>query len=349
MCPGPSPGIGNLAGMAVTVVDVQLGERSYPVMIGSGASGELAAVVPQSARRAAIVTQPNIGVVVDPGIEHEVFLIEDGERAKTLDTVGDLCSRWARWGLTRADVVIGVGGGLVTDVAGFAASVYHRGIPAIHVATTLLGQIDAAVGGKTGVNLAEGKNLVGSFWQPTAVLCDTDVLRSLPRSEWRCGYGEMAKYHFLGTGDLGDLDLVDQIVRCVRLKADVVGGDEREAGRRAVLNYGHTLAHALEISGGFGLKHGEAVAVGLVYAAEVAHRLGRIDADRVAEHRRVVTGYELDYTLPSKSDSTDIITLFSKDKKALSGLTFVLDGPEGIETTLVDDESVLRAALEAMR
>src|SRR6201999_4140140 len=137
-------------------------------------------------------------------IEHETFHIGDGEAHKTLATVEDLCSRFARWGLSRADVVIGVGGGIVTDVAGFAASVYHRGLPVVHVATSLLAQIDAAIGGKTGVNLPEGKNLVGSYWQPSAVICDTSTLATLPPREYRCGLGELAKYHWLGGGRLDE-------------------------------------------------------------------------------------------------------------------------------------------------
>ncbi len=138
---------------------------------------------------------------------------------------------------------------MVTDVAGFAASCWHRGVGVIHVPTTLLGQIDAAIGGKTGVNLPEGKNLVGSFWQPLGVVCDTAVLASLPAAEWRSGRGEMAKYAFLGVEDLDELPLEEQVARCVACKARIVAADERESGMRMTLNYGHTLAHALEAPG----------------------------------------------------------------------------------------------------
>ena len=198
---------------------------------------------------------------------------------------------FAQLGLTRNDVVIGVGGGMVTDVAGFAAATWHRGVPVVHVATTLLGMVDAAIGGKTGVNLPEGKNLVGAFWQPSGVVCDLDALATLPDRERRSGDGEMAKYHFLTGDDLDAMTLTDRVARCVEIKADVVASDEREGGRRALLNYGHTLAHALEIATEHRLTHGEAVGVGLVYAAELAQRLGRIDADRVDEHRAVVGGH----------------------------------------------------------
>ncbi len=334
---------------AHTTIEVDLGDRTYPVVVGAGARHELASVLPPGVARVAIVTQTGIGVDVDPGVEHRTFVIDDGEHAKSLATIEHLCSEWAQWGLTRKDAVVAVGGGLVTDVGGFAAAVYHRGIPVVYVSTTLLGQIDAAVGGKTAVNLAEGKNLVGAFWQPSAVLCDTETLTSMPAREWRCGYGEMAKYQFLGAGDLRPLTLDEQIVRCIQLKADVVADDEREGGRRAILNYGHTLAHALEIAGAFDLRHGEAVAVGLVYAAEVAQRLGRIDAARVQVHRDVVAHYELDHRLPAGADPTELVELFHRDKKAVDGLTFVLDGPNGVETVKLDDEALLLDALEAMR
>src|SRR5262245_40037078 len=167
-------------------VAVPLGERSYPVLVGAGAAGELAALLPATAKRAAVVTQAGIPFTVEPGVEQRVFTIGTGEGYKTLATIEELCRAFAEWGLNRNDVVIGLGGGMVTDVAGFAASVYHRGLPVLHVPTTLLGMVDAAIGGKTGVNLSEGKNLVGTFWQPSAVLCDLDALSTLPEREWRC-------------------------------------------------------------------------------------------------------------------------------------------------------------------
>ncbi len=341
-------------------VEVRLsGGRSYPVLVGPGAVGELASVVPSGARRVAVVTQASIPVEVDPGVDHRVFTIGEGESAKTLSTVEDLCRAFAAWGLTRADAVVGVGGGVVTDVAGFAAASYHRGLPVVHVATTLLAQIDAAIGGKTGVNLPEGKNLVGAFWQPVAVLCDTAVLDTLPEREMSCGLGEMAKYHFLSGGDLGgghpgvgDLDglaLDERVARCIEIKAEVVAADEREAGRRAVLNYGHTLGHAIETTGRYDLRHGEAVAVGLVYAAELGRALGRIDDERVAEHRRVVDGYGLSGSLPGGADPDELMVAMGRDKKAIDGLTFVLDGPAGVEVVAGVDAGVVRDTIEAVR
>jgi 5-deoxy-5-amino-3-dehydroquinate synthase len=205
--------------------------------------------------------------------------------------------------------------------------------------------VDAAIGGKTGVNLPEGKNLVGAYWQPSGVLCDLDALSTLPPREMRCGMGEMAKYHFLAGDDLLDLEMVDRIARCVEIKAEVVGADEREGGRRALLNYGHTLAHALEIAGDFQLAHGEAVAIGLIYAAHLAYVLGRINEARVQQHYAVVGGlYELATALPDFPPE-QLLALMARDKKALDGLTFILDGDDGVE---VVTDVPKQAALDAL-
>jgi len=333
----------------VITIPVALGERSYDVLVGFGARHRLLEVLPIGVQRAVVVTQAAIGVEVDPGVEHQVLTIGAGEAEKDLETIEDLCRRFAQYGLTRGDVVVAVGGGMVTDVAGFAAAVYHRGVPVVHVSTTLLGQIDAAIGGKTGVNLPEGKNLVGAFWQPSAVLCDTEVLATLPPREYRSGLGEMAKYRFLGAPDLLDLPLDERVAACVRIKADVVASDEREGGRRAILNYGHTLAHALEIATDFEVMHGECVAIGLIYAAELAWRLGRIDRRRVDEHRATVGAYDLPMSLPPGVDVEELLPLFARDKKAVRGVTFVLDGPNGVEAVTGVDERFVREALEAVR
>jgi 5-deoxy-5-amino-3-dehydroquinate synthase len=330
-----------------TRVDVRLPDgRGYPVVVGHGARRELADVLPPASRRAAIVTQQGIGLDVDPGREHRSFLMGAGEAAKSLATVEELCRGFAAWGLTRRDCVVAVGGGVVTDTAGFAAACYHRGVPVVHVTTTLLGMVDAAIGGKTGVNLPEGKNLVGAFWQPAAVLCDLDALATLPERERRSGSGEMAKYAFLGAPDLAELDLEAAVAACVRLKGEVVAADEREGtGRRALLNYGHTLAHALEVDGAFDLRHGEAVAIGLVFAARLAARLGRIGAEKVAEHRRIVSGYDLANDVPPGHDPDRLLALMARDKKAVDGLTFVLDGPAGCEVVAGIEPALVREVL----
>jgi 5-deoxy-5-amino-3-dehydroquinate synthase len=340
-------------------VPLDFGDRSYAVLVGPGARHALARMLPPTAARAAVVTQEGIPVDVDPGVASDTFTMGTGEAAKSLATVEDLCRRFTRFGLTRRDVVVAVGGGVVTDTAGFAASVYHRGVAVVHVPTTLLGQVDAAIGGKTGVNLPEGKNLVGSFWQPGAVLCDTDVLATLPEREYRSGCGEMAKYHFLGREgeELEALALDARVARSVEIKASFAVADERETldgagpgGRpRACLNYGHTLAHALETAGGYDLRHGEAVAIGLVFAARLAARLGRIDDARVARHDRVVEGYGLPRALPPEADIDALLALMRRDKKSQGGLSFVLDGPVGVEPVHDVAAADVEAALKELR
>jgi 5-deoxy-5-amino-3-dehydroquinate synthase len=326
----------------VNELTVSLGDRSYPVLVGAGARHRLGQFVPVGAAKAAVVTQEQIPWPVDSGLEQEIFLIDDGEEAKNLETVEELCRRFARWHLHRGDVIVAVGGGVVTDVAGFAAAVYHRGVAVVHVPTSLLGQVDAAIGGKTGVNLPEGKNLVGAFWQPVAVLCDTETLTTLPPREYRSGLGEMAKYAFLGVEQLRDLSLDDAVAACVAAKAAVVGADERESGDRALLNYGHTLAHALETSGSYDLRHGEAVAIGLVFAARLAERLGRIGPDRVAEHEKLVASYDLPTRPPPGLVAGDLLAVMARDKKAAGrGLTFVLDGPAGCQVVPGIDPAVV--------
>jgi 5-deoxy-5-amino-3-dehydroquinate synthase len=331
------------------VVPVQLADRSYEVLVGDGVRSELSRVIPVRAKRVAIVTQEGLGIEVDPGREHKVFTMGDGEQSKSMDTVESLCRQFAQWGLTRADCVVAVGGGIVTDTAGYAAASYHRGVPVVHVSTTLVGQVDAAIGGKTGVNIPEGKNLIGAYWQPSGVVCDTALLSTLPPREYRCGLGEIAKYHFLGGEGIDALPIDEQVAACVAIKAAVVASDEREGGARATLNYGHTLAHAIEIAGDHDLRHGEAVAIGLIFAAELALRLGRIDADRVAEHRRVVGAYDLPLTLPIGLKNSELIALMGRDKKALDGITFVLDGPNGVESVTGVDVSIIEDSINAIR
>lgn len=333
-------------------VRVELADRSYDVIIGHGCVARLPELVPAGVERIAVVSQESIPItdrVVEQLQQWNVHLIDisRSETDKSLSTIERLCEFFVSNGITRQDLVIGVGGGLVTDVAGFAASVWHRGTRVVHVATTLLGMVDAAIGGKTGVNLAQGKNLVGSFWQPSGVLCDLDALETVSDREMRCGRGEISKYHFLTGEDLLALELPERIARCVRIKAEIVSGDEREGGQRALLNYGHTLAHAIETVGGHSLAHGEAVAVGLVFAARLARVMGRIDDSRVDYHEHVVgTAYGLETRPPKGLDVDAVMKTMARDKKALRGLTFVLDSPHGPEVVEGIEADVVKAALE---
>ena len=338
------------------VVNVELRDRGYPVYVGPQTRELLGELIPAEAERVAVITQESIGWTVDPGRKHLTINLDDGESAKSMSVVEDACRRMALAGFTRADAVVAVGGGVVADVGGFVAAVYHRGIRFINLATTLLAQVDAAIGGKTGVNLVEGKNLVGAFWQPTAVICDTEMLKTLPVREYRSGLGEVAKYHFLGSVPSPAESAIDRpavdpevVAACVQIKADVVAADEREGGRRAVLNYGHTLAHAIETAGQYDLRHGEAVAVGIAYAAEVARRLERISDERVEEHRQILARYDLPCALPKRLDSEKLLDLFKRDKKAIEGVTLVLDGPDGVEPVSGIDPTILRDSLGALR
>ncbi|MFD0691924.1 3-dehydroquinate synthase [Actinomadura fibrosa] len=300
------------------------------------------------ARRVVVVSARPEEWTPDPGVPSVLVPARDGEHHKTLAWVEELCRRFADFGLTRSDAVVSCGGGTTTDAVGLAAALYHRGVAVVHLPTSLLAQVDASVGGKTAVNLPQGKNLVGAYWQPRAVLCDTDYLETLPRRERINGYGEIARCHFIGAGDLRGRPVEEQIAASVALKASIVAADERDAGLRHLLNYGHTLGHALERATGYRLRHGEAVAVGTVFAGRLAGLLGRIGPDRVAEHESVVAAYGLPTALPADAGHGALIELMRRDKKATDGLTFVLDGPRGAEPVRDVPESAVAAALAEM-
>jgi 3-dehydroquinate synthase len=358
-------------------VTVDLGERSYDVEVGAGVLADAGAILNRHPRVAVVSQEPVATAwwpVVDEslraaGVRADLYLIGDGETAKTIATVDDLARRFAAGGLLRGDAVIALGGGVVGDTAGFAAAIYHRGIAVVQAPTTLLAQVDAAIGGKTAVNLPEGKNLVGAFHQPVAVLADTATLTTLPEREYRAGLGEVAKYALMGhrdvmawlhagaaDGRLGERNpelLTDIVAACAAIKAAVVAADEHErTGLRATLNYGHTLAHALETAGAHELLHGEAVAVGLVFAAELSAALGRIDSDAVAEHRELVEVLGLPTSAPAalaaQLSSDDLVGLMRRDKKASGGLTFVLCGERGLEVVNDPDAGALAKALWAV-
>jgi len=333
------------------VVEVPLPTGSYEVTIGRGVRAALPEIVAAlGARRAAVVTARPRRWLPELDLPTLVLPARDGEEAKTLSAVAELCSRFAEFGLTRDDVVVSCGGGTTTDTVGLAAALYHRGVSVVHLPTTLLAQVDASVGGKTAVNLPQGKNLVGAYWQPAAVLCDTDFLATLPARELANGYGEIARAHFIGTGDLRGRPLHEQITASVALKASIVAADERDRGLRHLLNYGHTLGHALERGTDYALRHGEAVAVGTVFAGRLASELGRITPERAAEHVDVVTGYGLSPALPREVDPDALVALMRLDKKATTGLTFVLDGPAGPELVRdVPAETVLKVLAEMPR
>ena len=361
--------MGGVPPTASQTIGVELGPRRYDISVGSGVLR--GAAIPLAGRaRVAVVTQANIAdLFAEPllaalhaaGTAAEIFLMGDGEEAKSLPTVESLCRRFAAWGLLRGDAVVALGGGVVGDTAGFTAASYHRGVACLQAPTTLLAQVDAAIGGKTGVNLPEGKNLVGAFHQPMAVLCDVDTLATLPEREYRAGLGEVAKYAFMGDAELSatladetaaaallardPAVLTDVVARSAGIKAAVVSADEHErTGLRATLNYGHTLAHALETIGHYGLLHGEAVAVGLVFATELAAALDRLPGDAPDATRQMLDRFGLPTAAPDGVAAADLITLMRRDKKAAGGLTFVLPAAGGGPLERVDDPPA--AALE---
>lgn len=286
------------------------------------------------------------------GVTVHLAEVPDAEAGKTLDVLGRLWDRCGEVGLTRQDAVISLGGGAVTDLAGFVAATWMRGIRVVHVPTTLLAMVDAAVGGKTGINTAAGKNLVGAFHEPSAVLVDLDTLRTLPRNELVAGMAEIVKAGFIADPvilELVEADpersldpaadvLPELITRSIQVKADVVAADLRESHLREILNYGHTLGHAVEHREGYTWRHGNAVSVGLVFAAELARAAGRLDGATADRHRAVLAslGLPVSYhpgVLP------ELIDTMRGDKKTRAGqLRFVvldalakpgrLEGPE---------------------
>lgn len=344
-------------------IRVDLAERSYDVLVERGARHQLNELIARrvpDARYVVLIApetlQGESWFDFAPHVPWSIISIPDGEHAKKLSIVEQLCEEFLARGLSRRDVVVSVGGGATCDVAGFAAAVYQRGLSVIHVATTLVAQVDAAIGGKTGVNLAGAKNMVGSFHQPVGVLCDLETLETLPDRERLCGLGEIAKCWLLESRSIDELertDLSHWIEVAISLKAAIVSADEREGAQRALLNYGHTLAHALEaeqMSGAsFDLRHGEAVAIGLAFAARLARRLGRVDDTVVAHHDAVLDFLDLPRSMPPSANVEELLIAMSKDKKAHHSLTFVLAG--GAEFSVVDSLSIndVRAALESFK
>ena len=344
-------------------ISVDLAERSYEVVLADDARRELPnllAVRAPRARTVVVVTSSTLRhqpwFDLQSGREQHVLEVPDGEGAKSFATLEQLCDAFAALGLSRHDVVVAVGGGAVTDLVGFAAASYLRGVGVVHVPTSLVGQVDAAIGGKTAINLRSGKNLVGAFHQPLGVLCDFSTLSTLPARERAAGLGEVAKCWLLEgrpAQGLNDTTLAELVELSVRLKASIVSGDEFEGGQRALLNYGHTLAHALELialeRNPDELRHGEAVAVGLAYAVRLARALGRVDDERVVEHDAVLGALGLSRGLPRSMSSALLLEVMGHDKKAHHDLTFVLPGTDGFEVVAGIDPGLVTAVLESFR
>ena len=329
-------------------LEVALGERSYLIHIGAGVLERADALLARDVRRAVIVSNETVATLHLPtlaaslaraGIRSDTILVPDGEGYKSWETLHDVLTRLLELRADRTTCVIALGGGVVGDLAGFAAAIYQRGVPFVQVPTTLLAQVDSSVGGKTGINHALGKNMIGAFHQPLAVLIDTDCLSTLPARQLAAGLAEVVKHgairdaaffdwlegHAAALRD-GDADALGHaIYESCRIKAEVVAADERETGERAILNFGHTFGHAIETATGYGAwLHGEAVAAGMVLASRLStlvSGLSRPDADRV---ERVVSRASLPVAAP-KLGLERWLELMSHDKKVRGGVPrFVL-------------------------
>lgn len=355
----------------VEALTVNLGERSYDLRFGLDLSGDVRAIVEglvSAGRRVAVVTDRNLTAEQEEMLEAmfgalPVLALEPGEATKSVDELGRVLEFLAKERLDRTSAVFAVGGGVIGDLAGYAAASYVRGIDFYQVPTSLLAMVDSSVGGKTGINLAAGKNLAGAFHQPRGVFIATSVLGTLPDREFAAGMAEVIKYGLLGDAELfarlreepltvASSELAAVIRRCCALKARVVEADERElakTGGRALLNLGHTFGHAIEQVTGYGkYLHGEAVAVGLAAAARLSQKLGYIGVDDVAAVEAVVAAHALPARLKKPLALTDLMAAMALDKKVRAGKSrFVVLKAIG-EAITVDDVDPARAE-EAFR
>jgi 3-dehydroquinate synthase len=334
------------------VVKVPLGDRTYNILIGRNLLGRLGTECArlQLGRRCAVISDRNVAPRYAKAVQHslsqagfESFLITvpAGETAKSMKSVQACYDKLAAYRLERKSFIVALGGGVVGDLAGFVAATYLRGIAFVQVPTTLLAQVDSSVGGKVGVNLKAGKNLVGAFHQPRVVLCDFDTLKTLPAREYRAGLAEVIKYGVIRDATLfallerkmpgllnrNEKILADVVARCCEIKADVVGEDETEGGVRAILNFGHTIGHALEAISGYGkYLHGEAIAIGQVAAANLSARLSGLPAADVGRITRLFQRAGLPTGVKLSSQQVNKMCAAMKLDKKVSGgeIKFVL-------------------------
>ena len=345
-----------------TLVTVGLDERSYPIHICSGLLAEIGKDLQekQFATRYGVISDEHVAGLYgeslmqslsSAGIQAELITFARGEKSKNLQTMATLASELAARGFDRGDGLIALGGGVTGDITGFLASIYMRGIPFVQVPTTLLAQVDSSVGGKTGVDIPEGKNLVGTFYQPKAVYIDTDVLQTLPPEELRGGLAEVIKYGVIHDADFFaflntnrdavlalDQDIISRLIaRCCEIKARVVEEDEREGGVRRILNYGHTIGHAVEAASNFKIIHGLAVGIGMCAAADLAVKTGCLSRQDALEIRTLVHSYGLPVSVPGDLDREVIKKYLLTDKKTVGGRVFYVL-PETIGRVLITDQ-----------
>lgn len=359
-------------------IRVRLNERGaheYPILIGGGLLDQAGAYAWEAGVRGALALVQDAAVAETHGARVRAALeaeyrvtaitVPSGEASKSVERLGWLWEQLAGAGLDRHSAVVAVGGGVVGDLAGFAAATFLRGIDFIQVPTTLLAQVDAGVGGKTGIDLPQGKNLVGAFHQPRLVLIDLDTLAALPQGDYVAGLAEIIKYGIIADPGLFEYleanreavlahypdRLLHVVARSCEIKAEVVRQDERESGLRAILNYGHTVGHAVEAAAGYGTyRHGEAVAIGMAAAGWLAVRMGWLDAGAATRIEALLTNYGLPVRLRDPLSGDALLEAMGRDKKARDGeLRFVLAREVGrVELTPVP-EQLVRAALTAIQ
>ncbi|HSF36359.1 MAG TPA: 3-dehydroquinate synthase [Nocardioides sp.] len=357
-----------MTGPAPTVVSVG---SAYDVVVGHGVCDRVTDLLADGVRQVLVVRPDSLARLAAPVVSelraagftvHEAA-VPDNEGAKTAQVAAGLWATLGRHAFTRSDAVVAVGGGTVTDLAGFVAATWLRGVAVVHVPTTLLAMVDAAVGGKTGINTAEGKNLVGSFHEPAGVLCDLDALATLPRPDLVAGLAEIIKAGFIADPRILDLveadpegatrwdgpHLRELVERAIAMKAAVVAADLKESWLREILNYGHTFGHAVEHVEGYRRRHGEAVSIGMTYAAELGRRAGHLAPEVVERHRAVLTSVGLP-TSYEASHWDVLLTAMQRDKKTRgSQLRFIVLDGIGAPTRLVGpDEAVLRDTYDAI-
>jgi len=352
-------------------VNVRLGARSYPVHVGAGLLGKLPELIPARFRgkRCAVVTDSNVGPLYGnavlaslayAGVEARLVTIPAGESSKSLACVETVCDRMAAAGLDRSSVVVALGGGVPGDLAGFVASVFYRGIPFIQIPTTVVAQVDSAVGGKTGVNLRGGKNLVGSFHQPALVVADVATLDTLPQREFDEGFAEIVKHAIIRDRALFDsLETFQRresgalIRRNIEIKSEIVAADEEErTGERALLNFGHTVGHAIENAAGYGVYfHGEAISIGIAAAAFLSMEKAGLSLEDHDAILRRLRQFRLPVSLPREIATEAILAALATDKKFAGGrIHFVLTGAIGSAFVSPDvSREDIRGAIEHVR
>jgi 3-dehydroquinate synthase len=332
------------------------GESPYDVVVGRGVLGEVATMLDSRVRKVALIHPASVQGVAERvaaslgGGESHLIEVPGGEAAKTVQVAAEIWDRLGELAFTRTDAIVGVGGGATTDLAGFVAATWLRGVPVVHAPTTLLGMVDAAVGGKTAINISSGKNLVGSFHPPAGVVCDLDTLATMPSADYVAGLAEIAKAGFIA--DPVILELLESdpqaattpngphtrelITRAIDVKASVVGADLHEQGLREILNYGHTLGHAIEKAEGYRWRHGDAVSVGMVFAATLGRLSGRLDEEPAKRHGALLKALGLPVTYRG-APWAELADAMRRDKKARGDrLRFVL--LEGIARPVVVDD-----------